>query len=219
MVSAIDHPRRRAVSMRGLALQRDDLVAGVFGIVLAVAVLAYASATGSTLIRLNDFYREAWPAYQALRHGHLVGFVREGPPYVGSLVLRAPLAIIPGIWGGGERWVYFASALPCVIAAPIFVMWLGTQRRADGSSPNRIWLMLLVVLNPIFVVAIYGGHPEEILGAVLCVAGVVLAVRGRVGWAHPARSCRDQQDLGAGRRPVALVVTTPGGDSCWRSPR
>ena len=95
-MSAIDHPRRRAVSMRGLALQRDDLVAGVFGIVLAVAVLAYASATGSTLIRLNDFYREAWPAYQALRHGHLGGFVREGPPYVGSLVLRAPLAMIPG---------------------------------------------------------------------------------------------------------------------------
>ena len=117
--------------------------------------------------------------------GHVVGFVRIGPPYVGSLVLRAPFALIPGS-GGRRALVYFASALPCVIAAPLFVVWLGTQRRADGSSPNRIWMMLLVVLNPIFVMAIYGGHPEEILGAVLCVAGVVLAVRGR---SRMAASC------------------------------
>ena len=107
--------------------------------------------------------------------------------------------------------MYFASALPCVIAAPIFVMWLGTQRRADGSSPNRIWLMLLVVLNPIFVVAIYGGHPEEILGAVLCVAGVVLAVRGRVGWAGVLLGLAVINKTSAlVAVPVALVVATTG---------
>ena len=48
-MSAIDDPRPVVGRVRGLALQRDDLVAGVFGIVLAVAVLAYACATGSTL--------------------------------------------------------------------------------------------------------------------------------------------------------------------------
>ena len=49
-MSAIDDPRPVVGRVRGLALQRDDLVAGVFGIVLAVAALAYVCATGSTSV-------------------------------------------------------------------------------------------------------------------------------------------------------------------------
>ena len=42
-------------------------------------------------------------------------------------------------------------------------------------------MLLIWFLNPIVIVALVGGHPEELLGAVLCAAGVVLATRGRVG--------------------------------------
>ena len=154
-----------------------------FGALIAIAVLAYVAAAGSTVATFNDFYREALPAYRALAGGHVVGFLRLGPAYVGSLVLRAPFALVPSIWGGGVRAMYFAAALPCVIAAPLFAAWLGAQPRRDGATRNRIGPMLLCVFNPLVLMALFGGHPEEILGAVLCVVGVVLAVRGSVDWA------------------------------------
>ena len=67
-----------------------------------------------------------------LTHGHLLAFVRQGPTYVGSLVLRAPFAMIPMIWGGGTRAVFFASALPCMFALAVFCIWLAAQPRRRG---------------------------------------------------------------------------------------
>jgi hypothetical protein len=43
--------------------------------------------------------------------------------------------------------------------------------------------MMLLVANPITVLALEVGHPEEALGAVLCVAAVLVAMRDRPYWA------------------------------------
>jgi hypothetical protein len=159
------------------------MIVAVLGTGAILLMLLYAATVGVHVQRHNDFYQEVWPAYKALAAGHIIGFIREGPAYVGSAVLRAPFAMIPMIWGGGAREVYFAAALPCVVAAPILATWLGTQRTRLDGSPRRIGPMLLCLLSPVVVLCIFFGHPEEILGAALCVAGVVLAANGEIEWA------------------------------------
>lgn len=181
-LSRIEPVRRRGLATL-LTERRDDIAGAVLGAAMMVAVLAYVTAMGRPISQHNDFYREAWPAYQALAAGHIVGFLRLGPAYIGSLVLRAPLAVIPTLWGGGAREVYFASALPCVVVVPIFAAWLGAQPRADARARNRIGPMLLCVLNPLVFLGLFYGHPEEVLGAVLCVLAVVAAVNGNPAWA------------------------------------
>jgi hypothetical protein len=172
-----------ALAHSWFARQRDDVLVALLGAAGTLLILYYATNFGAGKRNLNDFYREVWPAYQALASGHLVGFIRVGPPYVGSAVLRAPFALIPMIWGGSSRQVFFAAALPCVIAAAMFATWLGRQRiRADGT-PRRIGPMMFCLLSPVILLAVFGGHPEEILGGVLCVIGVYLAASGRVEWA------------------------------------
>jgi hypothetical protein len=101
------------------------------------------------------------------------------------LVLRAPFALIPSAWSAGSRLVYFSTALPCLIAAVAFCTWLAAQPRRGGKIGwgSRINPIVVCIFNPLTLVALLGGHPEEVLGAVLCVGGVALAANGNVGWA------------------------------------
>ena len=154
-----------------------------FAFLVGVLVLAWAASAGSGVVRFNNFYKEAWPSYATLTHGHVLAFVRQGPTYVGSLILRAPFAMVPVIWGGGKRAVYFASALPCMFALALFCMWLAAlpRRRRPIRPASRISPIFWCICNPITIIALFGGHPEEILGAVLCVSAVILAAKGRAG--------------------------------------
>jgi hypothetical protein len=81
--------------------------------------------------------------------------------------------------------MYYASAVPCMIALVAFCTWLAGQPRQRSAVgwASRISVVVIAVFNPIVFVALLGGHPEEILGAVLCVAGIAMAVRGNAGWA------------------------------------
>src|SRR5207302_3873578 len=65
----------------------------------------------------NDYDNEVRPALDALVHGHLGGFLQLAPAYGGSLVERAPFALLGHLWGGGELAVYRMMALPCLLAA------------------------------------------------------------------------------------------------------
>jgi hypothetical protein len=161
------------------------LVVALLSAATSVVVLIYAASGRIELVKFNDFYREAWPAYSALGHGHVLEFLRLGPVYVGSLVLRAPFALIATALGGGRRAVYVASALPCMIAATTLCTWLAAQPRRRGGIgwASRIVPIVCCVINPLVLVALFGGHPEEVLGASLCVGAVILAVRGRTTWA------------------------------------
>jgi hypothetical protein len=125
-----------------------------------------------------DFKPEAWPSYQALAHGHVAAFFSLGPGYIGSLMLRAPFALIAIAAGGGWRPTYFASAVPCIAAAPALGVWLATRRRAPTGG--RVWVspLVLIAVNPIVLFCLILGHPEEILGACLCIAAVIVAAEG-----------------------------------------
>ncbi len=149
----------------------------MLGLILAVVTWA-AGPSG----QFNDFHREAWPAYQALFHGHVVLFVQRGPAYIGSLVLRAPFALVASLWGGGWRAVFVATALPCLAALPILLSWILYERRRADPTPSAVWTMLVGTLTPALFMAIFGGHPEDVLGAVLCVASVLTALQNRRTW-------------------------------------
>lgn len=153
------------------------------------ALCAFAAITGCATIAWlglygfawNDYEIEAAPSFDALTHGHLGEFLRLAPTYGGSLIERAPFALIPGIWGGGSLAVYRMVALPCLVAAAALGVFLVARMRARGHSPllARAVALSVCVANPITLRALELGHPEELLGGCLCVVAVLLAARER----------------------------------------
>ncbi len=128
----------------------------------------------------NDYDTEARPSYEALIHGHVLGFLRLAPAYGGSLIERAPFALLPGLWGGGSLAVYRMVALPCLLAAAVLGVYLVSgMRRAGRSNLAKAVALAVCVANPITLRALELGHPEELLGGCLCVAAVLLAARDR----------------------------------------
>jgi Glycosyltransferase family 87 len=154
---------------------------------LCVAIAGAASATMAWLglygFVWSDYDEEARPAFDALMHGHVVEFLRLAPAYGGSLVERAPFALAPSLWGGGELAVYRMVAVPCLLASAVLGVWLVARMRSRASPKLARGVALgLCVANPISLNALEIGHPEEILGAGLCVGALLLASRGRWLW-------------------------------------
>jgi hypothetical protein len=128
-------------------------------------------------VAFTDYEVEAEPAVHALRAGDLAGFAAHLPAYGGSLVLRAPFALLPGLWGGGDLAAFRSLAVPCLVAAAALGLVLWRPGRAG-------WLALaLCVANPLTLRALDVGHPEELLGAALCAGAGLAALRGRAGLA------------------------------------
>jgi hypothetical protein len=148
------------------------------------AVLAWLGLYG---FAWNDYDNEARAAFDALVHGHVEQFLRLAPAYGGSLVERAPFALLPSLWGGGELAVYRMVALPCLLASALLGIWLvARMRAAQRPALHRAIALALCVANPITLRALEVGHPEELLGACLCVAAVLLASEDRGLWAGAA---------------------------------
>ena len=150
-----------------------------------LCVLAAAAGTAALVwlglysFAWNDYEVEARPAFEALVHGHLTDFLRLAPAYGGSLVLRAPFALATDLWGGGELAVYRMVALPCLLSAAALGVWLAADMRRRGlPTLARAVALGVCVANPLTLSALEYGHPEELLGAALCVAAVLLAGRG-----------------------------------------
>jgi hypothetical protein len=147
------------------------------------ACMAAAGCAGIAWLGLygfgwNDYEVEVEPAYQALLAGHVASFLRLAPAFGGSLIERAPFALLPGLWGGGQLAVYRLGALPCLLAAAALGVWLVARMRAQGRSRfARAVALAVCVANPITLVALEFGHPEELLGGCMCVAAVLLAAR------------------------------------------
>jgi hypothetical protein len=130
----------------------------------------------------TDYDTEARPAVDALLQGHLHEFLRLAPAYGGSLLERAPFALMGGLWGGGELAVYRMLAVPCLLASAVLGVWLLARMRSDARSTIARALALGVcVANPLTLRALELGHPEELLGGCLCVAAVMLAARASIG--------------------------------------
>ena len=130
----------------------------------------------------NDYEAELRPAVEALVAGHLHAFLSLSPVYGGSLIERAPFALLPGLWGAGEPVLYRFLALPCLLASALLAVWILARMRAEGRPLlARAVTLGLLAANPIALRALEVGHPEEILGASLCVAAVLLASSPRPG--------------------------------------
>jgi hypothetical protein len=152
-------------------------VPALLGALAGLLALAWLGLIG---FAWTDYDGEAAPAFLALSQGHLVRFLELAPSYGGSLVLRAPFALIPSAWGGGELAVYRAQAVPCLLAAGALGVWLVARLRADGQPRlTRATALALCVASPIALRALEIGHAEEILGAVLCLSAVLAAGSGR----------------------------------------
>lgn len=155
--------------------------------------LCALAATGATAaVAWLGLYGFAWTDYEvearaplhALLQGHTTEFLRLAPVYGGSLVLRAPFALLAAVWGGGDLAVYRLLALPCLLAGAALGVWLVSEMRRRGRSPlARGVALALCVANPLTLSAIEVGHPEELLGGALCVAAVLFAARGQALWA------------------------------------
>jgi Glycosyltransferase family 87 len=161
------------------AARENALCAFVAGV--GCATMAWLGLYG---FAWNDYDNEARPAFDALVHGHVLNFLRLAPAYGGSLIERAPFALVPDLWGGGQLAVYRMVTLPCLLAASVLGVWLISRMRADGRSTlARAVTLGLCVANPLTLRALELGHPEELLGACMCVAAVLLAARDRPLWA------------------------------------
>jgi Glycosyltransferase family 87 len=156
------------------------------------ALCAFLAGVGTATIAWLGLYGFAWsdydtearPAFTALTHGHVLEFLRLAPAYGGSLVERAPFALLPGVWGGGQLAVYRMVALPCLLAVAALGVWLVAQMRAaERPTLWRAVALGVCVANPLTLRALELGHPEELLGGTLCVAAVLLAARERPLWA------------------------------------
>ena len=159
---------------------RDHGPALAIGAAAAWAV-AYVSLYG---FGWNDYESESLPAYTALTGGHIWQFLKLAPVYGGSLELRAPFALLPGLWHGNADAVYQATSAACLAAAVLLAVWLVGHMRAIGQSRfARLTALALFVFNPVTLYALQDGHAEELLGGVLCIAAVLVAMRGHVTWA------------------------------------
>ena len=161
----------------------DPRVPVIFGIGIGVFVL-YLVTYAIRLHGQNDWYREVWPAYRFLFHGHVLEFLRTSPAYVGSLILRAPFVLVAHAFGAQALTSYFISTLPCLVVPALFAGYLAAHRtpdsrRATSKRPlHNLRPIDLFMVTPSAIVALSGGHPEDIVGSVLCVLAVLLALRG-----------------------------------------
>ena len=131
-------------------------------------------------VRLSDYGSEAAGPLNALLQGRILTFFQAAPSYGGSLMMRAPFALPGSLAGGGGLLIYRLAALPCLAALAALGLWLARSSRRHGATlPAAILCVLLCVANPITYRALQLGHPEEALGAALCVVAVLVALRGR----------------------------------------
>jgi hypothetical protein len=152
----------------------------LFAPAVAATLGAFAvAALGLQTMAFTDYEGEAEPSLLALRHGDPAGFFHHLPAYGGSLILRAPFALLPAAWHGGDLALFRSMAVPCLLAAVVLGLVLFVRAGALGAGHAAAWLALgLTAVNPLTLRALEIGHPEELLGGALCVAAG-LAAAGR----------------------------------------
>ncbi len=142
----------------------------------ATVIALLLSWVGLRSMAFTDYEMEAEPSLFALRAGDLAGFLDSLPAYGGSLVLRLPFALVPEFWGGGDLALFRSMAAPCIAAGALLGVFLWRRAAALGVGLGaRLAVLVLCAGNPLSLRALEIGHPEEILGAVLCVAAALAA--------------------------------------------
>jgi hypothetical protein len=146
---------------------------------LVLGALALALRAGATMEAGLDYFSDSSAAIDALVRGDLTGYFASQPLMGGfSLVLRAPF--VATVFEADLETVYFAGALPCLLATVVLGLALA-RLVAERGQPATVQGLVagLAVINPITFRALHWGHPEELLGAALCVGAVLAALRER----------------------------------------
>src|SRR5690349_15259577 len=145
--------------------------------VLAVAVLSIRA--GLQMEAGLDYFADGSVAIDALVRGDLDAFFAN-QPLMGSfsLLVRAPF--VWPVFHGSLDAVYFAGALPCLLATVVLGLALA-RLVAERGQPAAVQGLVagLAVINPVTFRALHWGHPEELLAAALCVGAVLAALRER----------------------------------------
>lgn len=184
------------MDLRRRELVLPALVAGACALLLG--------SMGLLTPAFTDYDFEAEPSLRALRAGDWVEFLQLAPGYGGSLVLRAPFALLPNVWNGGDLALFRSMAAPCLLAGALLGVALWWRGRRLGRSTATCWIaLLLVAANPLTLRALEIGHPEELLGAVLCVAAALAAARDRALFASVLLG------LAIANKPWAVLAVVP----------
>lgn len=148
----------------------------------AIAVLAVALLTLRTSVGMAaglDYFSDAGTAIDALARGDWNGYFAN-QPLMGSFSLMLRAVFVIPVFEQSLDTVYLAGALPCVAATLGLGVVLARMLAERGQPP---WVqgiaMGLAVVNPLTFSALHWGHPEELLGAALCVGAVIAALRER----------------------------------------
>jgi hypothetical protein len=176
-VSAVVARRAPGVRSRAFSLETALLALGI-------AVVAVSTAWSGDALQVagGDYSTSYEPAMKALLDGHLGAFFANLPTNGagGSVLLRAPFAGLGKLFGGDQLLIFRLGALACLLALGALGLWLaGDLRRRGVALATRIGLVALCAATPALLEAVSLGHPEEALGAVLCIAAVLAAGAGR----------------------------------------
>jgi hypothetical protein len=166
---------RRADEIEVLSLRASRALAA--GAILVAGALVLRTALG--VADGLDYFTDAAFPIDALARGDLRAFAAN-PALMGdfSLFLRAPVVWL--VFDQSLSVVYLAGALPCLAALVALALYLRRRVLARGLPVAAALLVgLLAVFNPGTFRSLHWGHPEEILGAVLCVGAILAAARGR----------------------------------------
>jgi Glycosyltransferase family 87 len=175
----------------------------------APAAVAVALSVALGLLSLltpafTDYEVEAEGAFRALQHGDLARFLDLAPAYGGSLVLRAPFAIAPALWGGGSLALFRSVSVPGLLATAALGVAVFAAARRAGQTPRVAWLgLVLVAGSPMALRALEIGHPEELLGGALCAGALLAAGRDRATLAAVLLG------LAVANKPWAVLAVVP----------
>jgi hypothetical protein len=128
----------------------------------------------------SDYVIEAQPAFLALQHGHFATFLDRAPAYGGSLLLRAPLLLLPGAGEAGHGALFRLLSIPGLLALTAFGLVFWSEALAAGTRRNAAWAALLLgSFNLLAIPGLQTGHSEELLAAVACASAGLLVARRR----------------------------------------
>jgi hypothetical protein len=158
---------------------------------------------------------DAGPPIEALAGGDVHELFAQQPPMGSfSLLVRAPFAAAAKAAGGAHAslYMYRAGAFACLLALALLAAWTMRAMVVRGRPRLGAWLVPAAVLaGPLSYAALKYGHPEELLGAALCVGGVLAAGRGRSLWAGVLLGCAIATKQWAILAVPVAIVAAPRG--------
>jgi hypothetical protein len=151
---------------------------------IQLAFMGAAAAAASVFMafwptNVADYRGDAGPSLHALINGD-VNAALGHPPAMGwfAIIFRAPVVFFAR--HGSDLLEYRVGNVPCVLVLAALGVWIVAEMQKENAPFLACAVVLaLAILGPMNFHALQDGHPEELLGAALCVAAVLAAASGR----------------------------------------